>query len=225
MTINHHLDDSTIVSFAAGALPAAFAIVTSAHVAVCPSCREKVAQAETIGGALLDDIEPVALSQCATNNLLEQLGAGDKTVERPDEPGAGTSAAASQDKVLPPIVSLLIGTPISQIKWQRAGRGISTHQIALGDKAASKLFLMKIAAGRAVPEHGHTGHEVTMVLSGAYNDKCGRFACGDVADLDPDVEHQPVVEASEDCICLVAVERPTRFKGLLPRIFQPLVGI
>jgi hypothetical protein len=39
------------------------------------------------------------------------------------------------------------------------------------------------------------------------------------------IEHKPVAEAGEDCICLVAIERPTRFKSIAARLMQPLVGI
>jgi putative transcriptional regulator len=53
----------------------------------------------------------------------------------------------------------------------------------------------------------------------------GRFGRGDVADLDEDIEHKPVAEDGEDCICLVAIERPTRFKSFAARLMQPLVGI
>jgi putative transcriptional regulator len=76
-----------------------------------------------------------------------------------------------------------------------------------------------------VPEHGHGGEEVTLILSGAYRDHMGRFGRGDVADLDEDIEHKPVAEDGEDCICLVAIERPTRFKSFAARLMQPLVGI
>ena len=47
----------------------------------------------------------------------------------------------------------------------------------------------------------------------------------DVADLDEDIEHRPVVEQDGDCICLVATERPTRFKSFAARLMQPFVGI
>jgi putative transcriptional regulator len=46
-----------------------------------------------------------------------------------------------------------------------------------------------------------------------------------VADLDEHIEHQPVIEDGEDCICLIATEAPARFKGLVPRLLQPIVGI
>ncbi len=222
MTINHHLDESTIMSFAAGSLPSAFAIVASGHIGHCNKCRAKVTKAQSLGGAVLEEVEPVALSQGAANNLLERLEAEDRKM-RQDVSASGPETANGD--VIPPLVASLLGVPFSEISWKRAGRGISTHQIELGENAASKLFLMRIAAGRAVPEHGHAGHEVTLILSGAYNDKCGRFARWDVADLDPEFEHQPVVEDNEECICLVAVEKPARFKGFLPRLLQPFVGI
>ena len=223
MTINHHLDDSTVLAFASGALPPAFAIVASAHLQMCPTCRRKVARSQAVGGALLDEMGPVALSPGAANNLLERLDAEQRNAGA-DKPAKPPAVHHGNDDILPPVVSSLVGSAVDEVKWKRVGLGIATHQIELGENAASKLYLMKIAAGHSVPEHGHSGHEVTLVLSGAYNDECGRFAAGDVADLDPEIEHQPVVEPDEDCICLVAVERPARFKGLLPRLFQPIVG-
>ena len=84
---------------------------------------------------------------------------------------------------------------------------------------------MRIAPGTAMPEHGHGGEEITLILSGAYNDNFGRYAPGDVADLDESVEHQPIVEQDAACICLVATEAPTRFKSWPARLLQPLVGI
>jgi putative transcriptional regulator len=97
--------------------------------------------------------------------------------------------------------------------------------VKLPASARGQLRLLRIGAGRAMPEHGHGGEEITMVLKGAYVDHMGRFAAGDVADLDEDIEHRPVVEQDGDCICLVATERPTRFKSLAARIMQPFVGI
>ena len=76
-----------------------------------------------------------------------------------------------------------------------------------------------------MPEHGHGGAELTLVLRGAFHDETGRYARGDVADLDETVEHQPVVtDAGGDCICLIASEKPERFHGLVARLLQPLRG-
>ena len=75
-----------------------------------------------------------------------------------------------------------------------------------------------------MPEHGHGGTELTLVLTGSYHDEIGHFGPGDVADLDEDVDHQPVV-GDQGCICLVASEQPARFHGFISRMIQPLVGM
>ena len=77
----------------------------------------------------------------------------------------------------------------------------------------------------SMPEHGHNGTEMTLVLSGAYRDKLGRFGPGDIADLDEKQEHRPVVEPREPCVCLVATEGQTRLKSMIGRALQPLHGI
>src|SRR6187399_2014020 len=63
MTITHHLDDATLMSFAAGALPDALSAVAAAHVAMCARCRREVAALERIGGALLAELSPATLSR------------------------------------------------------------------------------------------------------------------------------------------------------------------
>ena len=60
MTITHHLDDATLMSFAAGALPAALAAVAAAHADMCPRCRREIAAMERLGGAVMADLSPVA---------------------------------------------------------------------------------------------------------------------------------------------------------------------
>ena len=67
--------------------------------------------------------------------------------------------------------------------------------------------------------------ELTLVLRGAYQDETGQFRVGDAADLDESIEHRPVADPEAGCICVLAFERPARFKGLLPRLLQPLTGL
>ena len=118
-----------------------------------------------------------------------------------------------------------VGASLDAISWKTVAPGVRKHAIGLSSQSASSLYMLHIAPGKALPEHGHSGVEMTLVLSGAYRDELGRFGPGDIADLDEDVEHQPLVEPNEPCICLVATEAPTRFKGLFSRLLQPLVGI
>ena len=53
------------------------------------------------------------------------------------------------------------------------------------------LRLLLIPAGQAVPEHGHRGLELTLVLSGAFSDATGHFQAGDLEVADEALGHTP----------------------------------
>ena len=80
-------------------------------------------------------------------------------------------------------------------------------------------------AGSADKSHSHGGGELTLVLRGSYTDEIGRFRNGDLADLDPSVDHTPVADTDEPCICLIATDQRLRFSGVFSRMLQPLIGI
>ena len=87
------------------------------------------------------------------------------------------------------------------------------------------MRLLRIPAGKPVPEHGHGGRELTLVLSGSFSDSTGRFSRGDLEDADETLEHQPIAGEEEDCICLAVTDAPLRFKSRLLRLVQPVLGI
>ena len=86
-----------------------------------------------------------------------------------------------------------------------------------------QAHLLKIPVGRPVPEHGHNGLELTLVLAGCFKDEFGSFSRGDVQDVDQDTVHQPVAGMVEDCICLAVTDAPLDFKSILPRLAQPFI--
>lgn len=220
MSILHHLDDATILRYASGDLDEAFMIVVATHLAMCGGCRRAVQVAEEIGGELIEHIEPVDMP-LETFYQLERKLDGEAGPARPDP---GEPGAVFGESVPLPLRSK-ISNDIDELDWKFVAPGIARYRILEPDGDHGALYMLRIAPGKAVPEHGHGGAEMTLVLSGAYRDVIGRFGPGDIADLDEHVEHQPVVEAEAPCICLVATEAPTRFKGLFSRMLQPLTGI
>ena len=113
---------------------------------------------------------------------------------------------------------------VTRIAWVTgAGKGIG-RQVSL--ELANDLgqaHLLKIPVGRPVPEHGHNGREMTLVLAGSFKDEFGSFSRGDVQDVDQDTVHQPVAGMVEDCVCLAVTDAPLDFKSFLPRIAQPFI--
>jgi putative transcriptional regulator len=213
----HHLDYSTLMAYAAGTLDEAFAVVAASHISACPVCREALLEAEAVGGALLEQMPEDQVSGDCRSRTLAALEAA---------PAAPARRAAPRRSAIPKPLARLIGaSDFNDIAWKTRAPGVAMFDIKLPAGAKGQLRLLRIGAGRAMPEHGHGGEEITLVLKGAYRDHIGRFAAGDVADLDEEIEHKPVVEGDQDCICLVATERPTRFKTLAARLMQPFVGI
>lgn len=216
MKPNHHLDDSTLLAYAAGTLEEAFSIVAASHIAVCPDCRAALRTAEAMGGELMEQMDEAAISdscRARTFAALEQAGLYRLPVAPP-------RAAFPR-----PLAGLLPVARFDDLAWKKKAPGVAMFDVKLPSHARGQLRLLRIGAGRAMPEHGHGGEEITLVLKGAYSDHMGRFAEGDVADLDEEIEHKPVVEQEGDCICLVATERPTRFKSFAARLMQPFIGI
>jgi putative transcriptional regulator len=214
--IAHHPDRATLMSYAAGSLDEAFATVVATHLASCAECRSRLRETEEIGGNLLEAIDAVPLDAAAFERAMSKL----------NEPVEQTSDEPEQRKPsLSRPLARLVGGGLDDVAWKTVAPGVAMHRLPTSKAARGSLRLLKIAPGKKIPEHGHGGTEITLVLTGSYRDAFGRFGPGDVADLDEHVEHQPMVDSSEPCICLVATEAPTRFKSFFGRLFQPLVGI
>lgn len=224
MTIQHHPDEATLMSYAAGALSEALSVVVASHLELCPHCRGRVKELEALGAAMLDDVAPAEMSDTSLAAFWQKLDTLDDKLLRIDSEGTAETMAGTAHGLSGPLAALL-GRPLTEVPWKRLAPGIRYHRLPLTDPSRGDLRLLKIAPGRKMPEHGHGGSEMTLVLSGSYHDRFGRFGPGDVADLDAEVEHQPIIDAEHHCICLVASERPARFKGLLSRLLQPLVGM
>ena len=221
MTIAHHLDDATVLRYAAGDLDEAFAIVVSSHVAMCDQCRKAVRDAETAGGLLMEDVSPAPLGEGAFERMMERI----ETVGEEGSIRAKAKPPAPAQPGLPAPLARYIGCSLEDVKWRTVAPGVRKCDISLPTKTGSSLFLLQINSGMSIPEHGHGGDEMTLVLKGAYRDEFGRFGAGDIADLDEHIEHQPHVEPDGPCTCLVAAQTPTRFRGLLMRLLQPVFGI
>lgn len=217
MTTTHHATDETLMRFAAGTLAAGPAIVVEAHLASCPACRARVGTFEALGGAVLEDMAPTPLSAKALNDTLAMLD---------DEEDA---AAIAQPPLAPVEIEgirlpdALRGCDIGRWRW--IGPGMKMSRVGVPQDPEANLILLKVGPGRALPDHGHVGTEFTYIVKGSFTDRFGTFKPGDLAEMNEDVEHQPVVDADGDCICLAAMEGKMRFKSVIGRMLQPIFGI
>ena len=217
MTILHHPGSESLMSCSAGSMPEAFAAVMAAHMDVCPQCREELALMENIGVVLFKNMSPSPMTREAPVMAARRAEAdGDVNAARPKKISAGD---------VPAPLRFIAGDYLDDIAWKRLAPGLMHYQFPLSKTAIGDLRLIKVAPGMALPEHGHGGSELTLILRGAYTDKTGRDRVGDLADLDDNIEHQPIADAVEGCICLVASDHKIRFKSIMARLVQPFTGM
>jgi len=211
-TIKHHLTDALLMGYSAGSLPEAFNLVVATHISMCDTCRAALAEFDAVGGEVMmqsDASDMSADSLAATMALIANA------------PKVAKPKVANNN--LPSPLQDYIQTDLSDVKWRKVGGGVS--QLVLNTSKAATVRLLKIPAGTAVPDHGHHGTELTLVLQGAFVDETDRFGAGDVEVANEDMHHTPVAEDGEDCICLAATDAPLRFKGIIPRVAQRFIGI
>lgn len=218
MSIQHHLREETLLAYAAGDLDLATSYLVAAHLALCPACRAKAEIADNIGGGLIEDVEPIVMSSAALNNVLERLD-NPVLVEEPKK-----TASAGDTPILPEPLRSIVGGDVDAIRWRSIGPGV--QQMRFDDiEGPTSIRLLKIAAGASVLEHGHSGDELTMVLSGGFDDGDMSFTRGDVEFADQDTIHQPVAMKDQDCICLAVTSGPLKFFDIFGKIAQPFLRI
>lgn len=212
--INHHIPDELLVAYAAGTLPRAYALVVAAHVSMCDESRARLGAHQAVGGALLESFSPAENAIQVSDGMKARLM---DALDDPYEP----EQVYTQSGVFPaPVMEALGGMPP---KWRPLGMGV--RQSILSHDREGSVRLLYIPGGQAVPDHGHNGLELTLVLQGAFSDETGRFGVGDVELANSDLEHTPIAEEGEACICLAATDAALRFRSWVPRLLQPVFRI
>jgi putative transcriptional regulator len=212
----HHPAEETLLRHAAGALPSAHSLVIATHLPFCPDCRAVIRLGEAIGGALLAAEPPTELTPDALTRTLARLDTQAGHGPMGEEP-----VTLIQGVMLPRVLWGLVHP-----KWRWLSPGISRIAVDVsGGAPRERAFLLRVAPGKRLPDHGHHGWEATCVLAGNFTDSTGNYGPGDVAETDGGLMHQPVAGASEACICLIAWEGRLRMRGLLARLAQPLMGV
>jgi putative transcriptional regulator len=215
MPINHHASDQLLLTFAAGHLSAAPALVVASHLAMSAGDAGRLKTFEQLGGVLLDEQPMVGLSPDLFDRTLSRLddAAPVAIARQPDHSGLDLGI------VLPrPLAERQIG------KWRTLGPGVRFAEIDVPEDPKFKVVLLRVGANRALPQHGHSGSELTLVLKGVFGDEGGRYGPGDLAEEDEATDHQPMVGPDDECICVTAIEGRLRPKNWLARAVMPLFG-
>jgi len=222
---HHHLDPATVMGFATGGLAPEMSVVASAHLEVCALCRQQLRSAERVGGLLLEQqVSPAVAGDrqaVLRQAMLDRLDGPAAAAPLADAPAPARDGHVHDPDRLPAALQPHFGPSYRDLKWRWMAPGV--HCIRA--PGLPSLIMLKIAAGKCLPMHSHGNSELTQILRGAYDDSLGHFAPGDIADLDSDVEHQPVTTPGVPCICVSALDAPLIFSGWFARKLQRVFSL
>lgn len=209
-TVTHHIPEPMLAAYAAGTLPHAFSVVVASHISLCAECRAALGAHQALGGVMLEEADTAPVSGGLRDALMAQLDA--PFVPEPVFERSGVYPG--------PVMAALKGRGVH---WKRLGMGV--RQDILSEGPDGSVRLLYIPPGQAVPDHGHNGLELTLVLQGSFSDETGQFGVGDLEVADESLEHTPVADAGDPCICLAATDARLRFRSFVPRMLQPVFRI
>ena len=90
MTPRHHLDSSTIIGHASGALSPELSAIVATHLEGCAECRQAMSHAERVGGLLVDQ------QQSATGGMSRHDRLRDAMLKRLEQAAAPVRPAMDE---------------------------------------------------------------------------------------------------------------------------------
>jgi len=212
-----HIPDEWLLDHAAGATPEPVAVLVEAHLALSAPARATYARLAAVGGVMLEQQSPADLAPDALARMLARIDASPAI--------APAAAARAPVGLLPASVSAYTGPSIDALVWRRVVRGVEQATLKLGTTSPYELSLLRIAAGKSIPQHTHEGNELLLVLAGAFEDGRAAYARGDVCAADASVDHAPVADRATDCLCLHVANAPIKLTGPFGRLLNPLLKL
>lgn len=208
----HTAPEAMLADYATGAMSPGVALLVASHIDKVGESRATVALYERVAGGLLAGEQPVAMQSDALDRAFDAIDAPDST---------GRSTRRSLDTgPLPAALIEAVGTDFDKIPWRFALPGVSELQLpGFGDERVS---LLRARPGASVPQHTHSGRELTLILTGAMEDGGAVFGPGEIAVNDENDDHKPRIVGTEICHCLVVMTGSLRFTGRLSRALNLL---
>lgn len=217
MSTDSSIVDTVLADYVAGNLADPARVLIESHLEIAPDNRQWAADLEAVHG-----IEVSESKEAGLNDRASMLDTIFKT-GTPDWAAADVpSGDTGQDGMLPNALQNYIGKDLDDLAWRRVIPGLKEASVETADGVEAKF--LRIRAGQAMPTHTHHGNEMTLVLQGAFSDSSGRYGRGDISIADEDVDHKPVAEPGEDCICFVVCDAPLELTGPIGRWFAPFVN-
>lgn len=195
-----------LAAFAAGSLESAFAALIGAHLELRGENRDFVSSLEMAGGIMLEDSEPLPLSERDRRLNAILSGGSDSGVQVPTaEHSAPHPAplAADGDELLPPALRAYVGRDFEALSWSEMAPGLR-HCVIASQNGVEASFVRCRAGKRLLRrEYGSqqlSGLEMILVLQGGFGDAHGHYLRGAIAVADEAADQRIVVDPNEEAI-------------------------
>ena len=146
----YHPAEEFLLDYATGAASSGEALMIATHLAFCETCRKAIQAAQTVGGNLLDTLEPAHLPPNMLNRTLAAIDAG----------GDGRPAE-------PPLLSAFLQENFARPDWKKLPGGFRMRRIP-GRDDTGRVWLFDAPPGMKLLPHRHEGDEWTVILSGVF---------------------------------------------------------
>ncbi len=205
--------DELLAGYAAGTLSYPAQALVGAHLELSDQNRGYVSSLESLGGVSLNDADPVAFDD--RDSILSSIFSDDALLSNDNVP------LVQDGTNVPHSLQSIVGRSLDGLPWKTLLPGVKECKFGEIDGCTSSLIWVR--AGRAMPSHTHHGTELTLVLQGGFSDEDGHFVSGDLAFADGDVDHKPIADEGEDCICFAVTAGRLELTGPVGRWFAPFM--
>ncbi|MBQ4810661.1 ChrR family anti-sigma-E factor [Pseudoalteromonas luteoviolacea] len=210
--IKYHPSKQLMQKHIMGELPVGLSVAIAAHIELCDACSKEfdlleAKQATETFNVSVDDSDSHEFESMMDD--IVQLTMFDEVVAHEPE------VFEYQDKrvQLPrAIAALKLGS------FMNAGK-VSRARFEL-DEGPLRSSLLHIKPGGEIPEHTHTGFELTLLLDGTFEDESGQYVPGDFIMLDGRHNHTP--KTKDGCLCFTLVDNALHFNKGLSKLLNPI---
>ncbi|MEL0631472.1 ChrR family anti-sigma-E factor [Pseudoalteromonas carrageenovora] len=220
--IKHHPSETLLTQYCSASLSASLSLAVSIHVDMCPVCQAKVAKieasnAEQVFNDSIEQSQPLEMtsddiSDEQESSLFDFITA-DNSIDEVYEVQPVAIKVNNHDYQLPRAL-----TRISHGKFTQVGK-LARSRVALED-GPLRSSLLHIDAGGEIPEHTHTGFEITLLLDGEFSDEEGSYVPGDFIFQDGSHQHTPLTK--DGCLCFTVVSSALHFNKGFSKLLNPI---
>lgn len=215
--IQFHPPEQSLSLYAQGELDPAMSLMLSAHLELCPQCRQRVANMEQQLAAELSAITEGAMEQELDSMLEMIMQQSPETSIALEQPARQQQIQLGEKQFTLPRALQTYAEHIGP--WGRLPGKIQRARIdALSN---SKLNFIYMDQDSSLPEHTHQGQEITLVLAGSFHDEASSYHPGDFVIQNKQHQHSPRTAANQDCLCLTLLDAPLHFTSGFASLLNP----